>query len=260
MYDYGARMYMPDLGRWGTQDDLSELQLHYSPYSYVFNNPIFFNDPTGMIGESFGNGEDPKKKEKEGPVKTIEIPEIIITKYNAFKSKANDVLMFVAPIIPSTKEEMAWHTARYGKYGNGVLSDLKIVGSMIVDVPNLLSESFNSILEIEDPEEIIAVTAITLVNLKKGKVGNIAKMGNFGGKFMKLAKLFRLNINSPTTMSILENLDKPVQEFISTYRKGSIKAVFPGEHLHSTVKEVLQNNDKAAKTARKLLIDGRFLK
>ena len=52
MYDYGARMYMPDLGRWGVHDPLSELQFAYSPYSYVYGNPIRFNDPTGMIGEA----------------------------------------------------------------------------------------------------------------------------------------------------------------------------------------------------------------
>lgn len=50
MYDYGARFYMPDLGRWGVTDPLSELQYGYSPYSYVYGNPIRFNDPTGMIG------------------------------------------------------------------------------------------------------------------------------------------------------------------------------------------------------------------
>ncbi|CAD0224914.1 RHS repeat-associated core domain-containing protein [Chryseobacterium sp. JV274] len=48
MYDYGARMYMPDLGRWGVQDALGELYYNNSPYSYVTNNPIRLIDPTGM--------------------------------------------------------------------------------------------------------------------------------------------------------------------------------------------------------------------
>ncbi|WP_228407033.1 RHS repeat-associated core domain-containing protein [Chryseobacterium sp. MYb7] len=74
MYDYGARMYMPDLGRWGVHDPLSEVQFAYSPYSYVYGNPIRFNDPTGMIGE-----EDPPKKGST-PDNPIDIGEIKLTK------------------------------------------------------------------------------------------------------------------------------------------------------------------------------------
>ncbi|MEN2436749.1 RHS repeat-associated core domain-containing protein, partial [Weeksellaceae bacterium A-14] len=47
MYDYGARFYMPDIGRWGVQDQLSEKFFSNSNYNYVGNNPILIFDPDG---------------------------------------------------------------------------------------------------------------------------------------------------------------------------------------------------------------------
>ncbi len=56
-YDYGFRIYNPAIGRFLSVDPLMDAHANIgtSPYAYVWNNPLQFIDPTGMIGEIVDN-------------------------------------------------------------------------------------------------------------------------------------------------------------------------------------------------------------
>lgn len=48
LYETDFRNYDPQLGRFHQIDELGEVTDNWSPYSFVQNNPILYNDPLGL--------------------------------------------------------------------------------------------------------------------------------------------------------------------------------------------------------------------
>ena len=57
-YDYEARYMDPAIGRFTSIDPLAEKFYSWSPYVYVYNNPLKFIDPDGKRGRPARNGRD----------------------------------------------------------------------------------------------------------------------------------------------------------------------------------------------------------
>lgn len=67
----GARYYIPWLCRWSASDPLESKYARMSPYNYSFNNPVMFNDPSGMEGEdALADYEKGRKAFVEGEERT----------------------------------------------------------------------------------------------------------------------------------------------------------------------------------------------
>jgi RHS repeat-associated protein len=63
-YDFGARFYDPQIGRFFTKDLLADFMRRWTPYQYAFDDPIRFSDGTGMAPNDSTAKPDPPPSSK----------------------------------------------------------------------------------------------------------------------------------------------------------------------------------------------------
>ena len=70
-HDFDARNYDASLGRWMNIDPLADSFYDWSPYNFVYNNPLKFVDPTGMGPEWIDNGNGTYTAEEGDSASTL---------------------------------------------------------------------------------------------------------------------------------------------------------------------------------------------
>lgn len=90
MYDTKFRGLDPQLGRWWQVDPMAEFHYGMSPYAYVLNNPLTYNDPLGLDTVRVSGEGQHKIKIRQGDILAITIEET--TSYYTYDPKNKDAV------------------------------------------------------------------------------------------------------------------------------------------------------------------------